>query len=406
VNHFRLPSRLAATAALALLVALIALLAGACSRSASLVLPSAPNAFGRDVPVSCPNMIPNTPETAIPFAAVSGMCPQFRASRVRFEMTGDLSSPKINDMGACATSTAPTIQFAGGHANVFLHGTNTSVTIDGQPLTFGPLTVPPGENGVVLAIDARGNVLEIIWPTLAGVGPGDPIVRVQLLNWNFALVQPPNTFDITWDMAVVRDGTTMYIAGRADNLNLGGLATIQPGAPPQPPCIATVAATTDTVVTQFAGIVQFRPGRARFDVSGDLVSGAIEACGACAATDVPSVSFVGGVGNVVRTGSSQSQTSSGQPLVFGPLLFPGAALEPGVVLSTDAVGDLLAIIWPKLAGLGAGPPILRLELTSWASTLRTNQHMDVQLRFDAVGTDGSTATYTATGRDIIVPVMK
>jgi len=389
-------------------VTALALLAAACSRSTRIVTPStSTTALGRDLPVSCPNMIPNTPETAVPFAAVSALCPSFRSSRLRFEMTGDLPSPRIDDMGACATSAVPSIQFAGGHANVFLHGTNTSVTLTGQPLTFGPLQVPQtGEAGVVLAVDPGGNVLQVIWPTLAGVGAGQPIVRVQLLNWNSALVVMPNTFDIVWDMTVVRDSVTMHIAGRAENVNLTGLPTAQAGLPPQPPCIATLAATSDLVIPQFAGIVQFRANRARFEVWGDVASGAVEGCGSCAAADAPSVRFIRGFGDVLLAGTDQSLTAGGQALAFGPLLFPGITLEPGVVLATDASGDILEIIWPKLAALGSGPPILRLELTSWNPALRTNQHVDVSLRFDAEANDGSTATYVAMGHDVVVPLMK
>src|ERR1041385_7828682 len=348
-----LPARVLAALALAILV-------GACSRSHPVVTAPGPAPFGRDVPLSCPNMIPNTPETAVQFAAVSGLCASFRPGvRVRFEMTGDLPSPRIDDMGPCATGAAPTIQFLGGHANVFVHGTQTSVTADGQPLTFSPLVPPPtGEKGVVLATDVHGNLFEIIWPMLAGVGPGQPIVRVQLLAWNAALVTIPQTFDVVWDLAAQRDGVTMYMQGRADSLNLVGTAPLLPGAPPQRPCIGSIAGTSDSVVTQFAGIVQFRSNRLRVDVDGDVPTGAIEGAGLCATADVPSVSF-SGAADVFRAGSTQSLTNGAQMLTFGALLPPAIALAPGGVVATDAAGDALHILWPKIAGLGSRPPAPR-----------------------------------------------
>ena len=89
----------------------------------------------------------------------------------------------------CATATAadaPAVSFVGGSANVFQAGTNVSVTSTGSALTFGALLFPGAllEPGVVIASDVNNNVLEIIWPGLAGLPPGAPVFRLQLARWN------------------------------------------------------------------------------------------------------------------------------------------------------------------------------------------------------------------------------
>jgi hypothetical protein len=67
---------------------------------------------------------------------------------------------------------------------------------------------------------------------------------------------------------------------------------------------------------------------------------------------------------------------------------------------------VLEIIWPALSGLGAGPPILRLQVSHWSPWIQQGRKIDVMMRFDAVGPDGIMATYTARGRKIDVPAMK
>ena len=408
ISPLRRTARLSGLAA----ALLIALALGACSRSP--VASGAGDGSGkpgphlRDIPINCPSMIPNTPETAIEFVPVTAMCASFRSTRIRFEMIGDLPSPSIDLMGPCVASANPLIRFLSGHADVFLAGTNTSITPDGQPVTFGELLSPGAlvESGIVLAISPFGDVLEVIWPALAGVGVGQPIIRVQLARWNTSLVSTSQSYDIVWDMMAQRDSTQMYFKGKAVNVDLSGAATPQIGASSPPPCPQTLEATSDTVVTQLASIVQFRPNRLRIQFVGDVPSGVINATGLCAASDTPTIHYVGGAGDVYRAGTTQSMTTFGQELVFGALPSPGLMVEPGIVLATDAQGNVLEIIWPGLAGLAPGPPILRLELVSWNPAVHQGVMLDAMMRFDAVGPDGSMATYTARGRRFEVPAMK
>jgi len=68
-----------------------------------------------------------------------------------------------------------------------LPATATSV-IPAGTLTFGPLAVPvPVEAGTVLNLDAAGNTLQIIWPALAGLPVGPPVLRVNLAAWTPAV---------------------------------------------------------------------------------------------------------------------------------------------------------------------------------------------------------------------------
>ena len=406
------PRTLVAAAPVAAVAMLLALGLGACSRTQDVISPTSSTVKSfpgtRDIPVNCPSMIPNTLETAVEFQAVSGMCASFTTRRVRFEITGDLPSPSIENMGPCVATDAPTIRFMGGHANVFIHGTTTSITENGQPMTFGELLFPGSlvEKGVVVASDPSGNVLEVIWPTIAGVGVGQPIIRVQLGRWNTALLSSAQTYDIVWDMVAVRDSVSMYFKGSAERINLSGSATPQAFAGAPPACPQTLLDTSDSVVVQMAGIVQYRLGRLRLEAIGDVPTGTLHAAGLCAASEAPTIQFLGGSANMWRSGTSQSVTTTGQELVFGPLVFPGVFLEPGVVVASDAGRNVLEIVWPGLAGLGEGPPILRLQLERWNSWVTTGREIDARMTFNAVGPDGITGTYTANIRKVVVPTQK
>jgi len=355
----------------------------------------------------CPALVPASIDAPVRFIPTSGLVASFRTSRFRIETIGDNAGPKLKDMGPCVASNTPSISITGGHADVFLHGTNKSITYDGIPLSFGPLLAPIGlEAGVVLATNARNDVLEIIWPELAGLGPGDPIVRVQMASWNSLLVSPAESYDIVWDMTAERDGTQMCFKGHADNLRTDGVAVAQEGAVSSPPaCPETLAGTDAAVVSDFASIVQFRANRLRLEVFGDTPGGTINSTGLCATASAASVTFVGGSANLFRSGTKISVTGTAQPITFGPLQVP-MTLEPGVVLNTDAIGNVLEVIWPALAGLPPGPPRLRFELSRWNSWVRTGQVVDVSMRFDAVGPDGVAATYTVDAPGVVVPSLK
>src|SRR2546423_5248430 len=76
----------------------------------------------------------------------------------------------------------------------------------------------------------------------------------------------------------------------------------------------------------FGAVVSFRPDkRLRSEMSGDVAEVSILSCGPCAATDIPNISFTGGHANVFLHGTSQSITTTGERLTFGPLLFQGEA---------------------------------------------------------------------------------
>jgi len=153
-----------------------------------------------------------------------------------------------------------------------------------------------------------------------------------------------------------------------------------------------------------ATVPQFRTGRLRIDLDGDVPLGWINAMGPCAISAAPTVSVISGTCNVVLAGTTTSVTSAGGPLTFGPLAVP-VPVEAGTVLATDAAGNKLQIIWPALAGLAPGPPRLRINLASWSAAVQTGLALDADFSFVANGADGSTATFTAHGANMVVPVF-
>ncbi|HEY6195085.1 MAG TPA: hypothetical protein VI504_08595 [Candidatus Eisenbacteria bacterium] len=202
------------------------------------------------------------------------------------------------------------------------------------------------------------------------------------------------------------DGAASFAAGG----NGHGRGHGQKPPPPPPggsanPCVS-LTGLGGTVVNASAGIVQFRATRLRIDVTGDVAAGTINTTGTCAATTAPAVSYFSGTGSLVLGGSATSVTASGGALTFGPLLFPGLALEPGVVLATDANGNVLEIIWPALAGLPAGPPVLRFQLAHWSAAVQTGAVLDATMQFNAMAPDGTTAAFNVAANGLVVPVQQ
>ena len=393
---------------LPLVVLTAALGLGACGRTQKVTEPASAGrgGAGTQVVAGCPTVVGNTFATAFDFNTDFASVAQFRpGNRIRIESVGDLPQWSIEASGPCAAADIPSINFIGGHANVFLSGTTTSITQSGGRLTFGALLFPGAalEEGVVLASDAAGNVLEIIWPGLAGLPPGPPRIRVQLAAWNDALVTATTKLDIVWDMTAEQDGIQSTFKGHCEGMAMDGTPVV-PGGAAIPPCPATIAGTSGLVNVLIADVVQFRNNRRiRIEARGDVASGTVNLVGACAAADAPAVSFVGGSANVFQAGTNVSVTSTGSALTFGALLFPGALLEPGVVLASDVNKNVLEIVWPGLAGLPPGAPVFRLQLARWNAWIRTGRRIDVQMQFDARATDGSTASYNVVAPGILMP---
>jgi hypothetical protein len=385
----------------------LALSLGACSRSQnaseSLTGPAREGA-GTRVVAGCPTVLPNTIDTPSVFATEMAAVVKFNTKLIRIESIGDIPAiPNMDAMGACATADVPSINFVSGHANVFLAGTTTSIS---GAMTFGALLFPGAllEPGVVVAQDANRNVLEIIWPTLAGVGTGAPIVRIQLAKWNTNLVTTASNVDIVWDMVVQQDANLHYITGRTNAIPMNGRA-IFPGAGAPLPCPTSLGAG-GAVTTSFANIPSFTRKALRAEISGDVVGGVMGLAGPCAASATPAVVFTGGTGNMTLSGTTTSVTATGRPLTFGTLLFPGVLLEPGVVVANDASRNVLEIIWPSLAGVGTGAPILRLQLASWSGRAVAGAKVDVAMTFNAVGPDGIPAVFTANAAGLTIPAQR
>ena len=146
-----------------------------------------------------------------------------------------------------------------------------------------------------------------------------------------------------------------------------------------------------------AGIVQFRAVRTRIEVSGDVASGAINLLGPCSSLLAPAVTFV--------SGSATLSKGTVRALTFGAALSGAPIGEPGVVVATDAVGNVLEIVWPALAGVGVGAPILRLQLVG-TNGLKTGDLVTATMTFVARTANGTTATFTALGSNMAVPALQ
>jgi len=173
----RLVLQLACVSALALALA-------ACSRSNvdSLAGPGREIAHDRRAGIELPPPVLVAP-TATPCASLTGLggsvagtsnVVQFRATRLRIETVGDVTGGTLQAMSSCALGTVPSITIVSGKGTISKGGFN---------LAFGAMTPAVGEAGALLATDAAGNVLELIWPTIATpTKPGPPIVRLQVVN--------------------------------------------------------------------------------------------------------------------------------------------------------------------------------------------------------------------------------
>jgi hypothetical protein len=179
------------------------------------------------------------------------------------------------------------------------------------------------------------------------------------------------------------------------------------GAPPPPqvstdPC-ASLNGLGGSVLAVAQDIPQFRVDRLRIELTGDVTAGTILTMGPCTEGNSPADQFISGTGSVTLSGSGASV--AGGALTFGALLAPVPA-EAGVVLATDAAGNVLEIIWPALAGLPPGPPILRLQLATFSGQVQQGTQLDATMTFTARAPDGTTATFTATGTNMVVPALK
>ena len=282
---------------------------------------------------------------------------------------------------------------------------------------------PSAPDAPVLSSPANGATGTSVAPTLtwnASAGANSYRVQVATNSAFSSMIQDLSGISTTSTSVSGLSTSTQYF-WRVNAKNAGGTSAFSapfsfttgangtPPPPPPPPSAnpcASLSGLSATVNSVAADVVQFRTGRLRIEVQGDVTAGTIHTLGPCTASDAAAVHFTSGTGNVFLAGSTTSVTASGNPVAFGALLFPGAALEPGVVLATDASGNVLEIIWPELAGLPAGPPILRLQLSSWDAAVQTGVSLDVAMTFTATAPDGTTATFTVNGRNMVVPAFR
>jgi len=133
--------------------------------------------------------------------ATSASVPQFRTTRLRVDLVGDVTQGTLVKVQSCALGAASAVTFASGTVTVSGAGT----------FTFGALAAPVVEAGTVLAIDAAGNTVQIIWPAIATpLAPGPPILRTNLAN--SSVFRAGDTIDATISVvARAPNGTTATI---------------------------------------------------------------------------------------------------------------------------------------------------------------------------------------------------
>jgi hypothetical protein len=191
------------------------------------------------------------------------------------------------------------------------------------------------------------------------------------------------------------DGAVAFAKGPG---NGGNVPPPPPPAPPPPaaadPCVSLTGFSA-TVVPVLAEIPQNRTNRLRVEITGDVAATTINKLGACSSGLTPAVTFTTARGTVVGSGGINRTVS-----VTSLLQVPG---EPGVLVGTDAAGNVLEIIWPGLAGDVPGPPILRMQFVTGAEAGRA---VSVTMSFTARTANGATATFSASAANLIVPALR
>jgi hypothetical protein len=275
-----------------------------------------------------------------------------------------------------------------------------------------PPPPPPAQPTLSTPINGANNV--VVNPTLvwsAAAGATDYRLQVSTSNaFNATVVDQAGITATSAGISGLNNSTQYF--WRVNARNASGTSafsntfsfTTAPAPVSTDPC-ASLRGLGGNVTVTFASIPQFRVGRLRIELEGDVAAGTILAMGPCTTNNPPADQFISGTGTVTLSGSGASVVPGGGTLTFGPLLSPVPA-EPGVVLVIDAAGNVLEIIWPALAGLPPGPPILRLQLASFTSAVQAGVTLNATMTFTARAPDGTTATFTASGTGMVVPPLK
>jgi hypothetical protein len=178
----------------------------------------------------------------------------------------------------------------------------------------------------------------------------------------------------------------------------GNGGNVPPPPPPPPaandPCVS-LAGFSGAVVPVLSEVAQNRVNRLRVEVTGDLASTVIDRIGGCSNSLTPTVTFGAASGTLSGNGGINRSVS-----VPSLLQVPG---EPGVLLGTDAAGNVLEIIWPALGGDVPGPPILRMQFVTGAEAGR---NVSATMTFSARTANGATATFTVSSGPMITPVQR
>ncbi|MDB5097365.1 MAG: hypothetical protein JWM80_1786, partial [Cyanobacteria bacterium RYN_339] len=178
-----------------------------------------------------------------------------------------------------------------------------------------------------------------------------------------------------------------------------------PPPPPPPPITPTVQGPFPVSVGLFSSVPQFRPtkGRLRIEIQGDAAAGSPQIL-----TLGPDAVALAPAHPITLTGSCDVRLAGSPASVIptGPysIAMPRVIGEPAVVLGTTEAGHVAEVIWPNLdPALPPGPPILRIQLATWAASVNSGVALDADFTLTSTDALGNVVTWTGQGRNLLIP---
>lgn len=167
---------------------------------------------------------------------------------------------------------------------------------------------------------------------------------------------------------------------------------------------------TFTLVPAGAKVAQFRPttGRLRIDIPGDVsttnspLAPTLDSVGPLALSTPQGITLIGHC-DVLLSGTSKSILQEGTQTSGALIALPG---EPAIVAANTTPFNFMAILWPRLAPgvLPPGPPIVRIELDHWLSSVRSGVALDVVYDIESIDAAGNAlTTWKGTIGGLVVP---
>jgi hypothetical protein len=287
----------------------------------------------------------------------------------------------------------------------------------GKPVAGASFTIAVSANGTTWT-NVLTNQADTNFANLTKVLPAGTTGRFVRLSWKNAPGNPVGHWSV-YELTINGSATTTPPVATPTPTPIPPAATptptpIPPASTPTPTPIPPGPTATPTpfvpanlgpfpvTVGLFGGVVQFRPTRSRLRIE---IQGEPDPGNPQIAPLGPLATQVGS--GVTVTGSADVRLA-GQPgsvVPGGPytLTMPPVPGEPAVVVGDNGTA-LVEVVWPALdPTLPPGPPILRIQLAAWDSSVFSGQFLDADFTLKATDAQGNTTTWTGAGRNMIVP---